>query len=60
MAKRSGRGNDSERTLSETRTGELGISCIACPRPSVNLPDNWRDTPKSERCVLLNSSLNQD
>ena len=58
MAKHSGRGNDSERTLSETRTGEMGIPCIACPRPGVNLPNNWQDAPKSERCVLLSPWLN--
>lgn len=49
MAKRAGRGNDSDRTLAETRTGEMGIACIACPRPGVNLPENWKDAPKDKR-----------
>lgn len=49
MAKRSGRGNDSERTLAETKTGEMAIGCIACPRPGVNLPDNWKDAAKDKK-----------
>ncbi|KAJ3714963.1 hypothetical protein C8R42DRAFT_725909 [Lentinula raphanica] len=43
MAKRAGRGNDATRTLAETRAGEMGISCIACPRPGINLPENWKE-----------------
>lgn len=51
MAKRAGRGNDGERTLAETRTGEMGISCIACPRPGVNLPEGWDRAPKHKAYV---------
>ncbi|KAJ3765551.1 hypothetical protein FB446DRAFT_709371 [Lentinula raphanica] len=49
MAKRSGRGNDAERGLAETRSGELGIKCPACPRPDVNLPANWKEAPPKKR-----------
>ncbi|KAE9384818.1 hypothetical protein BT96DRAFT_841681, partial [Gymnopus androsaceus JB14] len=49
MAKRAGRGNDAVRTLAETYVGELAIACIACPRPGVNIPDNWKEAPKSKR-----------
>ncbi|KAJ3965283.1 hypothetical protein EV361DRAFT_873331 [Lentinula raphanica] len=49
MAKRSGRGNDAERSLSEMRSGEMGIKCPACPRPDVNLPANWKDAPPKKR-----------
>ncbi|KAJ3819033.1 hypothetical protein F5880DRAFT_1625783 [Lentinula raphanica] len=49
MAKRSGRGNDAERTLAETKSGEMGIKCPACPRPDVNLPANWREAPPKKR-----------
>lgn len=49
MAKRSGRGNDSVRTLAETRSGEMAIGCIACPRPGVNLPDNWKSVPRDKK-----------
>ncbi|KAE9397164.1 hypothetical protein BT96DRAFT_957972 [Gymnopus androsaceus JB14] len=47
MAKHAGRGNDA------THIGELAIPCIACPRPGVNLPDDWKEAPKSKRCVSL-------
>ncbi|KAJ3717362.1 hypothetical protein C8R42DRAFT_724265 [Lentinula raphanica] len=49
MAKRSGRGNDAERNLAETKNGEMGIKCPACPRPDVNLPENWREAPRKKR-----------
>ncbi|KAJ3738073.1 hypothetical protein EV360DRAFT_90862 [Lentinula raphanica] len=49
MAKRAGRGNDATRTLAETRAGEMGISCIACPRPGINLPENWKEAPASKK-----------
>ncbi|KAJ3751974.1 hypothetical protein EV360DRAFT_75765 [Lentinula raphanica] len=49
MAKRSGRGNDAERSLAETRSGEMGIKCPACPRPDVNLPANWKEAPPKRR-----------
>ncbi|KAJ3817509.1 hypothetical protein F5880DRAFT_1626284 [Lentinula raphanica] len=48
MAKRAGRGNDASRTLAETRSGEMGISCIACPRPGINLPEDWKNVPASK------------
>ncbi|KAJ3727940.1 hypothetical protein C8R42DRAFT_572663, partial [Lentinula raphanica] len=49
MAKRSGRGNDAERSLAETKSGEMGIRCPACPQPDVNLPANWREAPPKKR-----------
>ncbi|KAJ3738064.1 hypothetical protein EV360DRAFT_58474, partial [Lentinula raphanica] len=49
MAKRAGRGNDASRTLAETRAGEMGIACIACPRPGINLPEDWQTVPSSKR-----------
>ncbi|KAJ3734621.1 hypothetical protein DFJ43DRAFT_1130773 [Lentinula guzmanii] len=48
MAKRAGRGNNSTRTLAETQAGEMGIPCVACPRPGINLPDNWKEVPASK------------
>ncbi|KAJ3764973.1 hypothetical protein FB446DRAFT_655900, partial [Lentinula raphanica] len=49
MAKRSGRGNDAVRSLAETKSGEMGIKCPACPRPDVNLPENWQEAPPKKR-----------
>jgi hypothetical protein len=53
MLKRAGRGNDALRPVEETLKGELGIPCPACPRPDVNLPDNWQDVDSEERYVTL-------
>ncbi|KAJ3816542.1 hypothetical protein F5880DRAFT_1626477 [Lentinula raphanica] len=49
MAKRAGRGNNGTRTLAETSAGEMGVACIACPRPGVNLPENWKEVAASRR-----------
>ncbi|KAJ6451458.1 hypothetical protein C8R45DRAFT_1057134 [Mycena sanguinolenta] len=46
--KRGGMGNDPDRCTSETRHGELGVDCIACPKVGVNLPDKWEETPRRD------------
>ena len=38
--KRAGRGHETGGVLA-TKPGELCIRCPACPRPGVNLPNNW-------------------
>ena len=38
--KRAGRGHDPT-GVEGTKPGELALLCPACPRPGVNLPDNW-------------------
>ncbi len=40
LLKRAGRGHDPT-GVEGTRPGELAVPCPACPRPDVNLPDNW-------------------
>ncbi|KAF7319441.1 CxC2 domain-containing protein [Mycena chlorophos] len=35
----------------DTAPGALAISCPACPRPGVNLPDNWQDAEPRDRCL---------
>ncbi|KAF7361555.1 CxC2 domain-containing protein [Mycena sanguinolenta] len=47
--KRGGMGNDPDRVASETREGELAVECIACPKPGVNLPLGWENTPPAKR-----------
>ncbi|KAF7343572.1 CxC2 domain-containing protein [Mycena sanguinolenta] len=47
--KRGGMGNDPDRLTSETRDGELAVECIACPKPGVNLPVGWENTPPALR-----------
>nr|GAT44480.1 predicted protein [Mycena chlorophos] len=35
----------------DTAPGALATSCPACPRPGVNLPDNWQDAEPRDRCL---------
>ncbi|KAF7312981.1 CxC2 domain-containing protein [Mycena kentingensis (nom. inval.)] len=44
MLKRGGRGHDRSGVFG-TSPGELAVRCPVCPRPDVNLPEGWRDTP---------------
>ena len=41
LMKRSGRGNLPGGLIS-TQPGDLAPGCAACPRPGVNLPDDWQ------------------
>ncbi|THU90019.1 hypothetical protein K435DRAFT_802306 [Dendrothele bispora CBS 962.96] len=48
--KRGGRGNDLDgRTVEDTKPGELAVECIACPRPGINLPDDWESASPEKR-----------
>ncbi|KAJ3716228.1 hypothetical protein C8R42DRAFT_589224, partial [Lentinula raphanica] len=49
ILKRGGMGNDATRTADKTELGELAVECIACPRPSENLPEDWEDEPANTR-----------
>ena len=52
MLKRAGRGHDPT-GVNGTRDGELAIRCPACPRPDVNLPENWQAKEKEFQYVLI-------
>ncbi|KAE9383288.1 hypothetical protein BT96DRAFT_961070 [Gymnopus androsaceus JB14] len=41
-----GQGNNSHRLVADTKSGELAVQCIACPKPGVNLPDDWQQADK--------------
>jgi hypothetical protein len=49
MLKRGGWGNDGVRLVAETRPGELAVSCPACPRSGVNLPEGWESAPPEQK-----------
>ncbi|EEB88888.1 hypothetical protein MPER_13087 [Moniliophthora perniciosa FA553] len=51
MLKRAGRGNDGVRSVDQTYPGELAITCPACPRVGVNLPDSWDQTDPKKRYI---------
>lgn len=42
IVKRAGRAHTPEGL--NVRTGELALRCYACPRPGVNIADDWRET----------------
>ncbi|KAF7360092.1 CxC2 domain-containing protein [Mycena venus] len=50
MLKRAGRltAYDSSGTAG-TKSRELAIECPACPRPGINLPEGWENTPPEKR-----------
>ncbi|KAJ7846838.1 hypothetical protein B0H14DRAFT_2583881 [Mycena olivaceomarginata] len=48
-----GRGNDGARLVAETRSGELAVGCLACPRPGVNLPDDWQSAPPKRKALYI-------
>ncbi|KAF7308965.1 CxC2 domain-containing protein [Mycena kentingensis (nom. inval.)] len=50
LLKRAGRGHDKYGVVG-TGQGELAIRCPACPRPGVNLPDNWAEASPEDRCL---------
>ena len=56
MLKRAGRAFDSC-GIEGTHSGELAVECPACPRPGVNIPDNWEDAPEGQKCARLIPSL---
>ena len=36
---------DSSKMIDEVQPGELAIYCLACPQPSINISENWREDP---------------
>ncbi|KAF9488269.1 hypothetical protein BDN71DRAFT_1539350 [Pleurotus eryngii] len=46
--KRGGRAHDPAGILA-TKNGELTVRCPTCPRPGINLPENWQSAPQEKR-----------
>ncbi|KAJ7693185.1 hypothetical protein B0H17DRAFT_907949, partial [Mycena rosella] len=53
MLMRAGRGNDAVRSVAETRPGELGVVCPACPCPGINLPSHWDSSLPEDRFLYI-------
>lgn len=51
LLKWAGRGHDPG-GVAATRPGELAVPCPSCPRPGVNLPENWEDAPPAMKLVF--------
>jgi hypothetical protein len=50
MLKRGGRATAYDSSGAQgTKPGELAIECPACPRPGINLPEDWEDTPPEKQ-----------
>ena len=56
LLKWGGRGHDPA-GVAATRAGELAVLCPSCPRPGVNLPDDWEDAPVEFKYVAFSLSL---
>ncbi|KAJ7076920.1 hypothetical protein C8R43DRAFT_1143595 [Mycena crocata] len=52
MLKRAGRGHDPS-GVSGTQPGECAVLCPACPRPGVNIPDDWQKAPPEKRFLYV-------
>ncbi|KAF7327520.1 CxC2 domain-containing protein [Mycena kentingensis (nom. inval.)] len=52
ILKRGGRGHTSD-PIHETPPGSLAIRCPACPRPGVNLPEDWQNASPEDRCLYI-------
>ncbi|KAF7288168.1 CxC2 domain-containing protein [Mycena chlorophos] len=37
--------------VNATSSGELTVRCPACPRPGINLPDNWQTASSRDQCL---------
>jgi hypothetical protein len=48
LLKWGGRGHDPAGVVA-TQAGELAVLCPSCPRPGVNLPENWEDAPAATK-----------
>ncbi|THU86105.1 hypothetical protein K435DRAFT_868608 [Dendrothele bispora CBS 962.96] len=54
MLKHGGRENDLDgRPVKDTQPGELAVDCIACPRPGINLPDDWESASLEKRFLYF-------
>ena len=48
MLKRGGRGYGLC-GVEGTDPGELAVDCPACPRPGINLPEDWESAPEKQK-----------
>ncbi|KAJ7779971.1 hypothetical protein B0H16DRAFT_1299968 [Mycena metata] len=52
MLKRAGRAHDPSGIFG-TQPGECAVLCPACPRPGVNLPDDWENAAPGQRFLYV-------
>ncbi|KAJ7788512.1 hypothetical protein B0H14DRAFT_3504207 [Mycena olivaceomarginata] len=47
------RGHDPAGGAKATKSGELAVQCPACPRPGVNLPDDWEMATDEDKFLYI-------
>ncbi|KAJ7089513.1 hypothetical protein C8R43DRAFT_1142184 [Mycena crocata] len=52
LLKRAGRGHDPSGVYG-TQPGECAVLCPACPRPGVNLPEDWHEAPPEKKFLYI-------
>ncbi|KAJ7839295.1 hypothetical protein B0H13DRAFT_2239609 [Mycena leptocephala] len=52
MLKRAGRAHDPGGSAA-TKSGELAVTCPACPDPAVNLPSDWENAPPEKKFLYI-------
>ncbi|KAJ7070422.1 hypothetical protein B0H15DRAFT_807086 [Mycena belliarum] len=53
LLKRGGVGNNGECKVADTGPEELAVLCPACPRPGVNLPDDWESASDDDKFLYI-------
>lgn len=48
MLKRAARGHEID-GIANTKNGECGLLCPACPQPGKNLPPDWENAPEEKQ-----------
>jgi len=56
MLKRTGRGHDPG-GVANTKEGECGLLCPACPQPGINLPEGWESAAPEKRSDIFHVTL---
>ncbi|KAK7017907.1 hypothetical protein VNI00_018519 [Paramarasmius palmivorus] len=60
LLKRGSIGNEPERGLGDVKEGELTVPCLACPRPGVNLPEDWETSTPLSKQFLYHKFISLD
>ncbi|KAK7017104.1 hypothetical protein VNI00_018673 [Paramarasmius palmivorus] len=60
LLKRSGIGNQPTRVISDIKPGELAVPCMACPRPGINMPDDFQTISPLSKQFLYHKFISID
>ncbi|KAK7020693.1 hypothetical protein VNI00_017635 [Paramarasmius palmivorus] len=60
LLKRGGMGNTPEVPLDDIAPGGLAVACPACPRPGINMPDDWESSTPLSKQFLYHKFISID